>query len=426
MTDEDQAIRELDIGDPRDHWISQSHQLASKLSLPVDFINETRDIVEGAFGCDWLSEIFGKPRSKHTLVPKAHHHLDTLFGVAGECQVVELIELAVYLKRLAICPNVADVINVMKNHYATGFLQLAYAYRFQRAGAENIELEPPTDRGKSDIFFVYGNQPFLVECYVPSIADKTNSIENLRKCSGMVFRACDANSDQLRVSIRLKQSISVQQGKQLGWWLANQIRRCTSGHLTAEHEFAQCDVKPVESSDDETDCPRPMNPQELRDAPDIVISPYSVPVSDIEKVRLGEPVRRRDGSRLLIWRPESERKELTEAEYIEELDKRISEKLKQTKRKSDNPARLVIAQVAKFMGDEDRALRVSRKLQQNLMPRYENVSAILLVQRSWVRESRYQFHGVILGGRRATSCPEKLFEIINTQEQNEDILADWR
>lgn len=424
MANKDRNIPELDIGDPRDHWISQAHKLANRLRLPSALIDETRAIIESAFGSSWLSEVFNGLRNQHALIPQPTHPFDTLFGVAGECQVVELMELGIYLKHLANAPNLVDVINVMKHHYSTGLLQLAFAYRFLRAAATNVELEPTTDRGKSDICFMFEDRPFLVECYVPSMLDKTNSLENLRKCARSVLSACDSVNVRLRVSIRLKRSISIKESKQLGARLANAVKELTSPHLLRfDDEFASCDVKLIEPADDEADRPRQLNPRELHEAPDAVINSYAVPVSDIEKVRLGEEPRRREQSRLVIWRPQAERIELSEDEYVEALEKRISDKFRQTKRKSDNPGRIVIAQLANFGDDEEKALNVSRKLQQTLIPRHENISAVMLVQRSWVHGDRYQYRGIVLGGRDECSFPKALYEKIYSQEVTSDIFG---
>jgi hypothetical protein len=87
----------------------------------------------------------------------------------------------------------------------------------------------------------------------------------------------------------------------------------------------------------------------------------------------------------VIWRQQLERVELSDDEYVQKIETRISDKLKQTKRQSDNPGRIVVARLGMFKNDEDRALRIADKLQQILMPRYENVSAIMLVHRNWVR-----------------------------------------
>ncbi len=425
MASGDHRIPELDIGDPRDHWVNQAHKLADKLRLPRPLINETRAIVEGAFGSSWLNEVFNGVRNQHALIPQPTHPFDTLFGVAGDCQVVELMELGVYLKRLAYTPNLVDVINVMKNHYSTGLLQLAFAFRFQRAGATKIELEPATDRGRSDIYFMYEGRPFLVECYVPNILDKTNSLENLRKFAQLVLSACNSLSLRLRVCIRLKRSISIKESKQLGTRLANGIKVLSAPHvLSIDDELALCEIRPIEPADDEADRPRRLNPQELREAPDAVIPSYAVPVSDIQKVRLGEEPRRQERSRLVIWRPEAERQELSEDEYVAALEKRISEKLKQTKRASDNPGRIVIAQLAKFGNDEAKALIVSRRLQQILIPRHENISALMLVHRRWVNGHRYQYRGTILGGRDERSFPKTLYEKIYSQEESSELLSD--
>ncbi|MCA9124557.1 MAG: hypothetical protein H6822_15410 [Planctomycetaceae bacterium] len=425
MSKQVQQTSPFEIGDPWEHWLSQARALAAELQLPCEFIDEACAIVENAFGHDWLSALFGKQNLSHKLVPKPLHRLDTLFGVAGKSQVVELIELAVYLKQLATCSGIPSVMDVIREHYATGFLQLAYAYRFHRAGATAIALEPETDRGKSDIFFEYDSRPYIAECYVPQFASEANSIDNLRTCVQLVGHACRVSDYRLRVCIRLKDSISVRESKQLGRWLSHRIDEMDGDFWRGEHDVAHCEVKHIDETDDVHDRPRRLSAKEREGFADAVIEMYRVPKSDIAEIRLGREARREPGSRVLLWRPDEECQKMTSEEYVEKLAARLGDKLPQTKRSVDNPGRLVIAELKDFVENDEESLVISGQLQKLMLRSYPDVSAIFLVQRSWIRGSRYQFQGVLIGGKPENAPPEKLFQQLDQQEREMDVLAAW-
>lgn len=420
---EDPEQEAVGMGYPFDYWIEQAHRLADHNGFPRSFIGEAAQIVRTAFTPEWLQNVFDRGYSKHSMVPQAPHHLDTLFCVAGASQISELLELATYLKCLCRTKNLDTVIQVMKDNYATGLLQLGYAYRLHRAGATNIELEPGTGRGKSDIYFEYDTRPYLTECYVPMRSNLPRSVDNLVKCREMISRACNECPENLRVCIRLKESISVKQGNDLGYRLSRIIRSLTSPYvIKLEEEIAECEVRPILPGD-EGDLSRVEGLGDLATRPDVVFDLYSVPQSDIAKLRAGKDFRRREGGRLLFWSPTDEKQELTDDEYIEDLKKKLSKKLGQAKREQDRPGRIVMAELTWFTEDKDRCLRIGQQLQRRLVPKHQDLAAIFLVQRTWTTMSRYMYCGLLIGGPSSTTIPDKLFSTINSQEGRLDILS---
>lgn len=422
---EDPDNKTFGIGNPFDYWVQQAHMLADQHRFPRSFIAEAAHIVRNAFTSEWLVQVFDKGWSKHSLVPQAPHHLDTLFCVAGSNQIAELLELAIYLKCLCHTKNVDSVIQIMKDNYSTDLLQLGYAYRLLRAGATEVELEPTTDRGKSDIYFEYESRSYLAECYVPMRSTLPHSVDNLAKCRQMISRAIDACPINLRVCVRLRRSITVKQGNEIGFRLGKDIRALEHPYVfKREDEVAEYTVRPLLLEDDACDLSRSESLGELATAADAVFNLYSIPSGEAGNVRLGKTTRRRNDGRILFWGPPNERKEPTEEEYIGDLGKKLSHKLRQAKRERDKSGRIVITELTWFTEDTDRSRRIGRRLQDRLFRKHEDLAAILMVQRHWTAKSRYMYGGLLIGSPMNATIPVRLFETINSQEERMDILSD--
>ena len=416
---------ELDIGDPFQHWTRQAYALAAQLHLPVDFIDEARSIVASAFTREWLESVFERPVPRGSLPTKRVHPLEALFSVAGPSQIVELIELAVYLKHLAPSTNIGEVIAVMKDNYQTGLLQLAYAYRFKRVGGKNIELEPRTDRGKSDIYFEYAGRSYLTECYVPKLQPDSYSYHRMSKPFQRALAACKDIKARLRVCIRLKRSITTKEAKSFAAWLSQEIRTSGGAPATVEHELANCALERISDADEHVDFPVPGERFRLYGDADFGLEPHAVAAVDIPRLRVGEAVQKLKGSRIFVWLPPNEGHHMTEDEWVSELAKRLPKKISQTKRINDTPGRVVVAEASLFRDDQAATLRVARRVQMDLVPRHHGLSAIILTQRYWMRMKRYQFHGQFLLGRDNCALPSQLFTDMNEAEQQSDVLWDY-
>lgn len=64
-------------------------------------------------------------------------------------------------------------------------MQLAFAYRFQRIGAEAMELEPPVAGGRvSDLSFCLDSNNYLANCARPWIRSSRQSATTVTRFTG--------------------------------------------------------------------------------------------------------------------------------------------------------------------------------------------------------------------------------------------------
>lgn len=335
----------LEIVDPLEYWTKCAYFYASKINLPVDFIDEARDIIVSAFSKDWLEKLFKRKLPCDSLIPNIPHPMKTFFKTPGESQVVSIMELAVYIKKLCHSKNFYDVIQIIKDSFFTGFMQLAYAYRFQRAGAKNIVFEPQTDRGKADIYYEFDTIPYLIECYVPHIKKEEDPAQYLRKAIPLIFGTCTEVRRKLRVYITLKKHLPLYEGQELGRYISDVIKKMgTERNTTGTTPFSEYEITDIENLSEDKDFPLEGEPYKLYGDADWGIRQKTVSEIDIEKVRRGESHSYKEGSRIFVKTP---RKKQNEDEYVDRLIEKLDQKIKQTKRQEDSPRRIIIATYSK-------------------------------------------------------------------------------
>ena len=91
------------------------------------------------------------------------------------------MELAIYLKQLFQVAGLHDVIRSSlraNNKFNSALLQLAWAYRFRKLGAE-IQLEPPAASGQGDILITWRNKKYTVECYIEKEASSLEEVKDV-------------------------------------------------------------------------------------------------------------------------------------------------------------------------------------------------------------------------------------------------------
>ncbi len=175
------ADTNLDFGDPFEFWLKEASFYINKLGLKVSPPVEALSIVTNAFGKEWIINQIKSAKEKHAL--ESRHRLVNMIIIAGKKEIFEVYELANYIQELYQKPRFDQVISMMKveSQYSTAFNQLAFGYRFHKAGVSNLEFEPPTDAGKnSDLMFHYKGVIFIVESFVPQ-SSKGIPYENILK-----------------------------------------------------------------------------------------------------------------------------------------------------------------------------------------------------------------------------------------------------
>jgi hypothetical protein len=400
-------------------WLRYAYENAVRLRLPEEVLHESVRIVESALTTEWIRSVLARSQPKDGMIPRFRHHFYPLLRVPGDPHVIELLELARYLARLAQTPGIEDVISTLKADYTAALLQLAFAYRFVRSGAHDAELEPRTDRGKSDIYFQHGGRSFLVEVYCPRKDTETDAAHVMSIGFRRIFLACKDIGRSRAIGIRLAKSLTPKEAKALSLVIADQVRRNRhrSEPLAFSHHCAHICIagETAEVLGEE------------QPGPDFVTRQFFVAQKDALGIELGrDPSRETEGSSIMIWRPGEEIQAVCKQRKrnkSEILIKAIDKKLRQAKRSSDRPGRILVVTVDPRPNREYWE-SVGREVQQRLVPKYADIAAIILAQRRWVATSRYQYQCVFAMGAEEASLPQSLYRSLGKAEGELDVVGD--
>ncbi|HYM40712.1 MAG TPA: hypothetical protein VEY12_11335, partial [Thermoplasmata archaeon] len=392
------------------------------------FIPEAIDIVKGGFEEEWLRQR-AHAKTRATALPFSDHPLGDCFAVAGPNQIVEILELAVYIKRLVRAPRLETVLHAMREQYGPGLLQLAYAYRFQRLGASAVELEPAAAGGRqADISFDLSRVPYLVECYIPEVRDRNTSHE-LHYSTGAIFDALSERGARIRrVCIRLTRPINAADRKRIERVTIAAIRTMgDASRVDAQDEAALISVEGVSDMAVDTDFPRPGERRSGRwlygDA-DWSMDEQLVPDAKIPDVRRGKAPFP-SGNRIFVWRAPGEERSQSFEQRVEELVDKISGKLAQTRR-HDGPGRIIVASIPEALDRDAETMRLMTEIQNQLLRKHRGVAALLLTTRVWTTQKRHQYQGFVLFGEEGQRLPKEVFDRLQELEGEADILEDWR
>jgi len=422
-----EPMNELDIGDPFDHFAKQAFRNAKRFRFPLRFINESIAIVRNAFGEIWLRGMFGRDRGATPVALHSKHPLADCFAVAGENQIAEILELAVYLKHLAGVKNLEYVITQMKDKYYNGLLQLAYAYRFSKIGASNIELEPKANKGKrGDIYFEFYDSPCMVECYIPRSSRLDTSIE-LHHSVRAIFDALESKDGIYRVSIRLKKSISPLDRKQIHAKVIELIHTIhRQEHMEIEDDIAKILIENISKSEVETDFPTSRGHWTVYGGADWGINQYWTDRGGIQDIRDGLEKRTQRGNRIFVWRSPGEKKRMSLQERVDGLTKKMTKKLAQTKLADEQTKRIIIVSIGEGKHEDPDDIRICQEVGRRISIDHSNLFMIILTSRVWTIQSRYRYVSVILYSQGLDYHPSKtLFERLNEFEGRHDIFEDW-
>ena len=161
-------ILSLQREDPIQFWLRRAHESAPRLRLPVEFLGEAIGILTGAVSEQWVREGVAKRRPGFIGVFHGNPLIKAL-AVAGDNDLVTVVELAIYLKHLVRVEGLQEVITSLRGEdtFDSALLQLAYAYRFQKMGVQ-VRLEPAAARGRrGDIHLAWRGKEYMVECHAP-------------------------------------------------------------------------------------------------------------------------------------------------------------------------------------------------------------------------------------------------------------------
>jgi hypothetical protein len=354
------------------------------------------------------------------------HPLGGCFSVPGPGQIIEIIELGIYLKRLAGVSGLEQVVTDMKEHYASGLLQLAYAYRFLRLGVSNLELEPSAGAGKkADIGFELVGKPYLVECYIPRLMFRDSSVE--------LYHSFDKigkglRNGSARVCIRLKRTIDASDRKRIESLAIKAARDLGDApSVQVVDDAVHMTITRITPDEVESDFRREdwFQKPAREGHPDWGIKCELVSRKDLKRLREASgDVKAIPASSFLVWQAPEEKREIPLEERICSLEKKIGRKSPQVRR-SDSPGRIVVVSIPEAREMSHDSVRVIRELHGRLMRKHPDMSAIIITYRGWMDIHRHKHSLFLLEGFGPYPLPAGTFEKLRDIEQA-DHLQDWR
>jgi hypothetical protein len=189
-------------------WTAKALAASSALRLDRELIRQTPNIVARCVGADWLATE-GASDVKGAKLQEFIHPFGTLLRVVQPQSIVEFAELATYLKAANAWPGYAALGGLLRTDYHGTMLQLAAAYRFFRAGATKIRLEPETPKGKADIAFDVDGESFIVECYQPRYEQKKVFAQGQILCQTL-FKVFATKSAVIDIGIAMQEPLTQQ------------------------------------------------------------------------------------------------------------------------------------------------------------------------------------------------------------------------
>lgn len=151
-------------------WNSRYSELAKELGISTNLLINSRTVLIGAFGLDWLRNDYDSRNKSgnsglHEMLKPSITKIITNPIVNS---AISIVEMAKYLDSFKDEAQIGEVITMLKNkeQFEATRLSLAFAYRLKKTGFDEIALEPVTTRGKGDIFGSFQGQQFLFECSI--------------------------------------------------------------------------------------------------------------------------------------------------------------------------------------------------------------------------------------------------------------------
>lgn len=146
-----------------DSWMRAARRYAPVLHLDADTLVADHGIVVSSFGSAWLKRecaSLARGRAFHEM-----HPMFSLLRSGAEVALVEVAEIATYLREFQDDPSFGDVLHHLRaaRDFRSAVFELAMAFRWKRAGAD-IRLGPPLKTGKrADFAAVIDGVDYIVE-----------------------------------------------------------------------------------------------------------------------------------------------------------------------------------------------------------------------------------------------------------------------
>lgn len=413
------------VTDPFTFFQQQVFLLAKECGFPADFASEALAILKGAFGENWILQMVSI-KDQSSPVPHRGHPIADALVVAGESQISDLFELAIYLKELASVPGLQEVVHSLRAplQYETSLVQLAFAYRLKKLGVENIILEPNSaNNRKADIGFTFLEKSYLVECYVPIATNPDNYYE----MSWAVKNIFDKrkNKQYLAILIYLKRRVSSLDRKRIQGVIKNAIRDMNTEEKVIEDEAAKIIIRQETAESITRYQPRrsPSGTTYYENA-DIAWGQSWISEEDLQKARLGKD-KREVINWILVWKsPEESDEEKSAGERLKLLTDKISQKLVQA-RSENGSDRIVIVSIPEAKERSHDIAYSIKDIGSKLSTRHKNLASALLVSRVWSDNSRHAYVGYLLSNTGDPKVNAFLFELANNKNFL-DVIKGWQ
>ena len=232
--------------DPFYNWRLRAAAATSRLGYPPDLVNEAAGILSVALGREWLTS--ASQWEDRSLFQLRRHPLARALNSRGDPEIIEVLELAEYLKSAAHLEGFADAVSGIKSQYYQTLLPLAFAHRVALLGTAALSLEPPAAGGRlADIAMEWSGEPYLIECYRPTIVGQPE--HHVGRLLMGVLRHFSADEQTIAVAIQLQGGLDHQKRKSIVRSVADAKRVLSDGGfreaVLVRHDHALISVAPT-------------------------------------------------------------------------------------------------------------------------------------------------------------------------------------
>lgn len=382
-------------------WNLRALSLAAKMNYDPALPIETAGILKTLFGEQWLTQ---STDTKYPAVPFPHrqHPIGSALHIAGENQIIEMLELAEYIKFAKSSTVFGVLVNGIRAKYDSTLLQLAFAYRFSCTHKLDVEFEPPAkNMHVGDIMLKTTNSTFMCECYNPKPSTDITGTLEVEWLINKALEAVREHSYVVSICVDLISLPNPLQRKEI----VNIIKKFADEIENISYippayppsrfistEIANISVGrslPVEAPNDYICVPSPQFPK--KNEPDILLGICSMP----ENKAFGFINPSFDGLRshhIAIWSPPEHRgfpEDLSAT--IQKLISKLKKKFRQTKR-NDTPGRLLI--VEHWLAEHFTRVKIEdmEQLRHNFFELHTGIVGILFVSRKYnEKKNRYDY-----------------------------------
>jgi hypothetical protein len=376
-------------------WRLRAALQANALGVPLELVGEAAGILTTVFGGEWLDEKCRRI-DRGTVFPLRQHPLGSALRIGGESQVVEVLELAAYLKSLTAVSGLEVVTDLLRVQYRSAFLQFAIAHRVLGIGGTELMLEPQAQKGRhGDLRFRFDNEVVMVECYRPTVVGRPE--HHVSRLMNDVLKLFPLDGAPVAVAVHLQTGIDHAARKTIVRTVERLWRRMQAD---PEHDpvleridVAVISVAPTVVAPPGADSILALHP-DFPPLPNRASQFSRVGIATRDTLKVVDPTLRvPTGSCIAVW--EKKFQHYVDADTtrlgLERLLRKARRKMAQT-RGSDPARRLIVAD--SWVTDELHHVDadMDQMVREQLLSQHTGSAALLLTRRHWSsEEKRYRY-----------------------------------